>query len=155
MTRLRQLGSRGRPLLTVPPHPQLQTRRGAAVTSRISLPPHPSRSATCFSWYQTGPSGPPTDGLCVAPSGQEPLKTPHSDQPLLAFFLGSQNAYWPGWGVGRKDSPPENCLSFPAGSSRCSGRLWPGTQGHRIPRLPLRGSPHAAGPPTHSTEPCK
>lgn len=50
---LRQLGSRGQPLLTPAPRPQLQTRRGAAATSRISLPPHPSRSATCFSWYQT------------------------------------------------------------------------------------------------------
>lgn len=79
LTRLRQLGSRGRPLLAPTPRPQLQTRRGAAATSRISLPPHPSRSATCFSQYQTGPSGPPTDGLCGAPSGQEPLKTPHSN----------------------------------------------------------------------------
>lgn len=47
---LRQLGSRARALLT--PSPPLQTRRGAAATSRISLPPRPLRSATCFYQYQ-------------------------------------------------------------------------------------------------------
>lgn len=97
------------------PPPPLQTRRGVAATSRISLPLHPLKSATCFYQYQGWPSGPHAGDVCVAPQQPRAFKTPHNYQPLLAFTLSPVNTHWRGvGGVGRKDLLLENCLCLPS-----------------------------------------
>lgn len=57
-----------------PPSPITPHRRGAAATSRVSLPPRRSRSATCFYQYEADPQGLPQVGSVLLLTGQPPLR---------------------------------------------------------------------------------
>lgn len=128
---LRQLGSRARTRLSVTPH-----GRGAAATSRVSPPPHPSRSATCFYQFEAEPQGLPQVGSALLLSDQPPLR--HLE--MISHYFHSPGALKtpPGW----------------AGLGVLGGGLQPQSNSQRTPRLPQEAAPHTASPPTHSTELC-
>lgn len=118
---------------------------GAAATSRVSLPLHPSRSATCFYQYGADPQGLPQVGSVLLLSGQPPLR--HLE--MISHHLHSPCALttpagWAG-GVGREG--PSAGKTPQVFSQRATLR------GH--PDSPRRQPPKAASPPTHSPELCE
>lgn len=102
------------------PFPPLQTRQGAAATSRVSLPP-----VTPIEKYHLLPSVPGLTlrtshrwGLWCSPMAKN-LEGASRYQRRPAFFLCLENAHWPRGGrCWEEGSCAGNCLCLPTRSSQ-------------------------------------
>lgn len=97
------------PPLPPPPPPTLHRRRDVVVTSRVSLPLHPSTSATCPH------QGLPEAGTVLLPRGQQPLRHRTSS----AILHPPSTCPLPRAGLGEGVSPRQLPLVSPASGSRC------------------------------------
>lgn len=114
------------PRPTVTPH-----RRGAAATSRVSLPPRPSRSATCFYQYEADPQGLPQVGSVLLLTGQPPLRHLEMISHDLHSALTVKTSSGRVGGVGREGPS----------AGKTAGGLQPESDYQRTPRLPHEAAP--------------